>query len=365
MAAVDRTAEAKGGLMVSETAPQVGERAAALHRRAIVIDALTTSRLTPEQAERMRLGGVTATNHTAAYFSHDFEDAVADIVSVRRLLEARPDDYLLVEAADDIETAKAEGKAAIVLGLQNARPVGDRLEFASVLHALGIRIIQLTYNERNLVADGCTEPGDAGLSRFGRDLIEELNRLGVLIDLSHCGYRTTREAIAASGRPVAITHANPLALSSSPRNKPDDILNALAERGGVLGLCAWSPLAHRGSGRRPRLADLLDMIDYAVDLIGADHVGVGTDHGEGVYTRAEWERKWGRTGLYPEVTGALGDWYGFDARYVEGLHSAALFPNLTDGLLGRGYADADVLKIVGGNFLRLFRDTWTRTGVRQ
>ncbi|MEA2526897.1 MAG: rane dipeptidase [Thermomicrobiales bacterium] len=347
--------------MASEVTPltaNVSERAAALHQKAIVIDALTTSLINANQADRMRRGGLTATNHTAAYYTLDFADAVADIVRVRRQIEARPNDFTLVSSVADIESAKTEGKAAIILGLQNARPIADRLEFVDALHALGVRVIQLTYNERNYVADGCTEPSDAGLSQFGRQLVGEFNRQGILIDLSHCGYRTTRETIEASECPVAITHANPLALSPSPRNKPDDILKSLAERGGVLGLCTWTPMSHRGNGRRPLLADLLDMIEYAVDLIGVDHVGVGTDHGEDVYIQADWERKWGPNGLYPNVTGGLGDWYGFNARYVDGLHSAALFPNLTEGLLQRGYADDDVLKIVGGNFLRLFRETW-------
>ncbi len=344
--------------MSTSVRSQVSERAAALHQSAMVIDALTTSLLTPDQAERMRAGGVSATNYTSAYFSHHFADAVVDIAAVRRAVLSNPEDYRLVLTAHDLDEAKAAGKPAVILGLQNALPIEDRLEFADVLYELGIRIIQLTYNERNLIGDGCTEPGNAGLSRFGREVIGRLNQLGILIDLSHCGYRTTMETIQASERPVAITHSNPLALSPSPRNKPDEILKALAERGGVVGVCVWSPMAHRGLGRRPSLEDVIDMIEYIVDLIGIDHVGIGTDHGEGVYKAEEWEAKWGAAGLYPEVTSGLGSWYGFNARYAEGLHSAALFPNLTDGLLARGYADADVLKILGGNFYQLLLDTW-------
>jgi membrane dipeptidase len=117
-------------------------------------------------------------------------------------------------------------------------------------------------------------------------------------------------------------------------------------------------MAHRGRNTRPQLNDVLDFIDYVVELIGVDHVGIGTDHGEGVYTQPAWEAKWGPNGLYPGVTGGLGDWYGFHARYAEGLHSATCFPTLTAGLIERGYSDEDVLKIVGGNFARLVSKVW-------
>ncbi|MCA9858245.1 MAG: membrane dipeptidase [Thermomicrobiales bacterium] len=332
--------------------------AAQLHANAVVIDALTTSRLTSEQASRMRAGGVTATNHTAANFAHHFDDAVVDIVNTRRQIAAQPNDFLLIEQVADLDRANASGIPGVMLGLQNALPIEDRLQYADVLYALGIRIVQLTYNDRNFVGDGCTEPDNAGLSVFGRSLVSHLNELGILIDLSHCGYQTTTDAILASNAPVAITHANPLTLSPSPRNKPDEVIKLLGERDGFLGVCVWSPLAHRNRNQRPQLSDILDFIDYIVELIGVDHVGIGTDHGEGVYTQDAWDAKWGPKGLYPSVTGTLGEWYGFHARYAEGLDSATLFPNLTAGLLDRGYSPDDVLKIVGGNFRRLLTNVW-------
>lgn len=339
----------------SEFAP--GTEAIGLHRRAVVVDGAMTSPPTAEQAERMRRGGVTAANYTRVFYN--LRDGLTEIVRIRQQVEGQAETYCIATSAEEIAAAQASGKIAYILGLQNASPIEDRLEYVRVFHALGVRIIQLTYNERNLIGDGCVEPADAGLSRFGRQVVREMNRIGMLIDLSHCGYRTTREAIDHSEKPVAITHANPLRVSPNPRNKPDDILRALAERGGVVGVCTWSPFCHRNKEGRPRLNDLLDIIDYTVDLVGIDCVGVGTDHGEGARPPEEWEKLWGRRGgRYPEVTGGLGEWFGFETRYVEGFSSAAHWPNLTAGLVNRGYSEGDILKILGGNFLRLFRQVW-------
>ncbi|MBI4277317.1 MAG: membrane dipeptidase [Armatimonadetes bacterium] len=343
------------------TAPQkagASARAPALHAQSVVIDGLITSHLTQEQFERFRAWGVTAANWTAVYFAHDLDDALVDLATALDHLAGMTEYYTSVRSVADIHQAKREGKVGVILGLQNGRPIGDRLEYVRILHALGVRIIQLTYNERNFIGDGCTEPGDAGLSRFGRDAVRAMNRVGILVDLSHCGLRTTREVIEWSEKPVAITHANPSTLIRSPRNKPPEIFKALAERGGVAGMCAWSPLAAHPASERPTLEKFLDIIDYTVNLIGVDHVGFGTDHGEGVYTRDVWERKWGPQGLYPEVTGIVGPWFGFETRYVDGIHSAALLGNLTEGLLRRGYSDEDAQKIIGGNFLRLLGEVW-------
>jgi membrane dipeptidase len=327
-------------------------------RRYPTVDALITSLLTREQFERFRAGGVTAVNYTSAYFMHDFEPALADLAALHEHLRALSDCYRVVRTVDDIASAKREGRVGVILGLQNGKPIRDRVENVRLLHALGVRIIQLTYNERNFIGDGCTEPGNAGVSEVGKAIIKEMNRVGILIDLSHCGARTTREALDVSEAPVAITHANPIVLNPNPRNKPDETLKALAVRGGVLGCCVWSPLAAIPGKGRPTTRTFADMIDYAVNLMGIDHVGFGTDHGEGVYTREEWERKWGPQGLYPQVTGNVGPWFGFETRYADGLHSAALLGNLAEELSRRGYKDEDVAKVMGGNFLRLFSTVW-------
>lgn len=334
-----------------------------LHQRAFVIDGLSDTELTAALGERMRRGGITAANHTLVGRGKDIGDVIANVIRTRRLAASHSEYFRIVESAADIEEAKEAGKTGIIMGMQSPRPIEDRPEYIEALQRLGVRIIQLSRNDRTLMADGCLEPSDGGLSLFGRRAVRELNRLNVLIDVSHCGYRSTREAIEASEAPVAATHANPTKVSPNPRNKPDDVLKALAERGGVAGICVWSPLLHRNRGRQPGLEDLVYAIDYTVELIGIDHVGLGSDHEWDVSAtenRPEWRRRWANlTATSPEVVAAVNEWgVDYETQYASGLSSPDEFPNVTRALLERGYGADDVLKILGGNFLRLFRQVW-------
>jgi membrane dipeptidase len=192
-------------------------------------------------------------------------------------------------------------------------------------------------------------PEDKGLSSFGRELVAEMNRLGMLVDLSHCGHRTTMDAIEATKGPVAFTHANPLALANNPRNKPDEAFKALAAKGGVAGvvrLPAW--LTPHG---KATLEDYLNAIDYLVGLIGIDHVGLGSDFMEEVPAEIMMRSL---QGISPEN---LQKYYS--STLVEGFESAADFPRVTEGLLSRGYLSEEVKKIMGGNWLRLFEKVWS------
>jgi membrane dipeptidase len=330
-----------------------------IHEAATVIDGVSNSILTREQHARFRRGGVTAINHAAIDHGLDLDPTLLALTTLLRELESLDDCYLVVESASDIAKAKQEGLVGVILGLQDGRPLEDRIEYVRVLHALGVRVIQLTYNRRNLIGDGCLEPGNAGLSRFGAAAIKEMNRLGILIDLSHCGVRTTLDAIEASEAPVAITHANPSTFSPSPRNKPDDVFRALAKRGGVAGLTTFSPLVARTSSAAPTLDDFVQLVDHAVNLMGVDHVGIGTDHTDGVFDPAEFNKEWGwQAPLYRDLSEFMGPWYGYETKNVVGLESAAEWGNLSDALVRRGYRDGDVQKIVGGNFLRVFESVW-------
>lgn len=335
--------------------------ASRLHENAIVVDGLCHSKLGAPLFARMRAGGVTAMNLTAVDVEllHGLDLALQDLVRVRNIIEQNPEHLQLGDSVNAIEEAKAKGRTAIILGLQSPRPIEDNLAYIRVLREMGVRIFQLTYNERCYLGDGCTEPKDSGLSRFGIAAIGEMNRLGMLIDLSHCGWATTAEAIEISVKPVAITHSNPYSLCPSPRNKPDEIIRALAKKGGVFGICAWSPISYRDPARRPTLNDMVDAVAYVADLVGdTEHVGIGTDHGEDAYTREQWEAAWGARGLYPSVTGTVGAWYGFDTRSVEGLENVSYFPRLTEALLARRFSEDAVLGILGGNFVRLLREVW-------
>jgi membrane dipeptidase len=222
-----------------------------------------------------------------------------------------------------------------------------------LLHTLGVRIIQLTYNERNLVGDGCYESTNVGLSRFGRDVIREMNAAGVLVDLSHCGEQTTLETIEFSEFPVAVTHANAYALFPHPRNKSDAVIRLLAERGGVIGANAY-PLFFR-NGYVTTIAEYLDVIEYLIGLAGIDHVAIGTDFCHG--RSPEWFRWVNSTShgrrppdRMPEIP--------HPHRQLVGFEDARRFGDLCAGLFERGYSESDVRKVLGENWLRLFSQVW-------
>lgn len=334
------------------------ERAAGLHRRAVVVDGLISSKLNPEGAEYLVQGGITASNYTAASPHHDLSRTLANIVAVRRAVADLGDSLMLAGSTWEIERAKREGRSALILGLQHAPGFGEHPSIAEAFHAVGVRIIQITYNEPSPLGSSCLMASDNGLTERGREAVAELNRARVLIDLSHVGDRTSREAIAASAAPAAFTHANPRAFCDSPRNKPDDLLRTLADRGGVIGVCCWGPICWTSTHAAPTIETFLDAIDYAVRLVGVDHVGISTDQTEGVFTEREhWYRTWGPGGHYPDMIKHLA-WYTFDRRWVEGLDRPFHLPRLTQGLVARGYRDDAILKILGGNFLRLFREVW-------
>jgi membrane dipeptidase len=336
---------------------------AGLHARAIVVNGLgggAVAMPAEEGAEFrlpaiMRAGGVTAVNLTASY-KDGFSATCEHVARLLASVDAHAADGIRVaRTVDDIRAAKRESGSAVVIGFQNSDPFEGKLEYARLFHRLGVRVVQLTYQRRNLAADGCGEPADAGLSLFGRDLVLELNRLGILIDLSHTGVRSTLEAIDLSERPVSFTHAcvytkNPLA-----RNKTDSEIRALASRGGVMGINAVARLiSPRGRERGATVDEFLDQIDYVVDLVGIDHVGLGLDISEGM-TRADFEqRKVTFLARFPE----LGGDFSFEHYYATGLDSMASMQLITDGLVSRGYSDEQVLKVLGDNFMRLFEAVW-------
>ena len=341
----------------------ISERAAALHRDALVIDGSEAAPMTPEHFERLKQAGIDALNITVIKnMAAEFADGVTHIQDLLDTLQAHGDKLVLVRTTQDIHQARTQGKIGVIMGLQNARPVMSDLRYLRLLHALGVRIIQLTYNERNLLGDGCIEKANGGLSRFGRTVVKEMNRIGVVVDVAHCGERTTLEAIEESELPIVISHSNAKPLSPSPRNKTEPVLKLLAERGGVIGAVMWAPITYSDPKQRPGKKEFFANIDYLVEHAGIDHVGIGSDNGEGE-TRAEYELMFKHGGgTYPEITQVLGSWYNFDNRMVEGMESVTVFPSITEELLKRGYKDEDIRKILGGNWLRVYGQVWDRVG---
>lgn len=324
----------------------------------IVIDGLNGSVLTPRVVDALRQSMITAVNLTAVQIGADLIGALHDLTCTLHVVEQTGSGLSLIRSSADIRRAKAESRTGIILGMQDTEAIGRDLSLVRVLKEMGVRIIQITHNRQCYAGTGCVEP-DSGLTAFGRRLIDEMNRLGIVVDVSHCGPRTTLDAIRHSAVPVVATHANPSTISPSVRNKSDEIIVELAARGGVLGIAAWSPIVARDKQRRPTLADVVACIDHAVRLVGVAHVGIGSDICDDLTpTPSAWEAVYGPKGSYPEVSGGLGDWYGFDTCMAEGLSAPSDFVNLERALLDSGYSVEATRQILGLNFLRVFERSW-------
>ena len=299
-------------------------------------------------------GGINATHVTLAVHSYQkMKYVLNEIKRYYSLIELVPNSIKLVEEVRDIERAKEEGKLGIIFGFQNACPLEDDVSSLYIFHKLGVRIIQLTYSEANSLGCGCLEPNDTGLTSFGIQAVQAMNRLGILVDLSHTGYKTSKKAIEVSTEPVCFTHANPLALKNVPRNRPDDLISMVAEKGGVIGLVPYASFCKSEPKKRPTIDDFLDGIEYCVELVGIDHVGIGTDKFEG-RTKEEFFLEF--QGRYPQLTTK------FEDRHVEGFSTIKDFPRIIEGLISRGFSAEDCGKIIGGNFHSLFRRVWRDPG---
>jgi membrane dipeptidase len=323
-----------------------------IYDEAIVIDGLNVSNWeSPAVYKSLHASGVTAINATTAVWEN-FPQTMDNIAAwIRRFREY---ESVLVQATSvkDILKAKEDGKTGIIIGWQNASPIENHLDRLALFHALGVRIIQVTYNERNFLGNGCFERTDEGLSKFGVDAIKEMNRLGILPDLSHVGDRTTLEVIEVSEKPVAITHSNARAFFHHVRNKTDEALKALAEKGGVIGANAFP--SHLRNQFESTLQDYVDSIEDLIGRIGIDHVGIGTD-----YTQDQ------DSAFFDWIFSQQGTKYqGRDVAYPDplvhpkGMETPDKLSNVAQELMDRGYSGEDVTKVLGGNWLRLFEQVW-------
>lgn len=335
-------------------------RAADLHRQATIINGLGIALTLDEVVGPMIAGGVTAVNWTIAapgiLVPNDTAGVVNLIATVRRQLSDMPERARLVETVEDIRAAKRDGAAGVILGFQDIGPIGESLDLLEVFHTLGVRIVQLSYQRRGLWGDGSGEGQDAGVSDIGREAIERMNRLGILIDLSHSGPRTSREAIDASAAPVSFTHTAAAAIVARPRTKPDDLLRHLGERDGVVGIIGISAYLDANGNAGTTVDRLVDHVIHVGELIGIDRVGIGLDILEGM-TRDYWEMR-----VHPSFQGLPGlttaDPFRFETYYPERLRSMADVERITERLCARGLTDDEVLGVMGENFLRLFETVW-------
>lgn len=321
----------------------------------LLIDALQYSNPSRERFLEWRDGGVGCVHVTIAIWE-SARETLSTIGKWNRLLEANADLIALARSAEDIEAIAASGRTAVIYGFQDTSPLEDDIELIEVFHQLGVRIIQLTYNVQNRIAAGCWEDDGIGVSGFyGKGAIREMNRLGMLIDVSHCNAKSSMDAVELSERPIAITHANPAAfvgtdIELSRRNKTTEMIRLCAERGGVIGLSNYPKILKGGS--HCTLDTFVDMIDWTVQLVGPDHVGFGTDFYDGwPVSEIKWWRagRWARESAVP-IKG-FSDW-------PDWFQSPRDFPNILEALARRGYSQQDMAGIAGGNWLRLFRESF-------
>jgi len=223
----------------------------------LIIDALQYVNWTRKLFEEAKAGGLNAIHVTISYWENT-EATLANIGDWRRRFREHSDLIMPIKTAADIRMAEQTGKVGIILGFQNCSPIEDDLRKVEMLHEQGVRIMQLTYNNQSLLATGCYEEGDSGVTRFGREVIKEMNRVGMIIDMSHSAEHSTLQTIELSQRPIAITHANPFRWHQALRNKSDDVLKALGHSGGMLGFSMYP--FHLNNGPDCTLDDFCGMI---------------------------------------------------------------------------------------------------------
>ncbi len=351
--------------------PKDEERARRLHENSIVIDFHIHLYILPENMQDMEIlgrsgrpatgyEGIKKSGMTACFNAYggamarrssptpwQFQDMIWDLGIRTADNDHHSDLVMRAYSTKDILEAKKSGRTAILATVENGQMIDNDLDRLDVLYGLGVRCLGLSYNSRTTVADGCTERTDAGLSTLGFKVIERMNRLGMLIDLSHSSDLASKETIEASKAPCCFTHTFSRKIFDNPRGKTDDLLQLIARRGGLIGIAAVPNLISHKTVQT--IFDVLDHLDYIVKLVGIDHVAIGTDSMYGDHVEMH---KYMRKAM--DMSKALRE---FPAPYVEYIENPGQWPNFARALVARGYSDEDIQKILGENVLRLLQET--------
>lgn len=315
-----------------------------------LIDGLQYSNWSEDIFRQLRAGGVDAVHVTLVYHEN-FRETVANIERWNRWFERWPDLIFQGFDAEDVALARATGRTAIFFGSQNPSCIEDDIGLVEVLHRLGIRFMQLTYNNQSLLATGCYESEDAGLTRMGREVVAEMNRVGMVVDMSHSGERSTLAAVDHSTRPIVVSHANPASWHPARRNKSDTVIAALAQTGGMFGFSLYPH--HLKEGSACRVEDFCTMIARTAERFGTHFLGIGTDLCQ---NQPDSVVEWMRTGRWTKAVD-----------YGEGSKDAPGFPqmpgwfsdnrdfgNIAEALRKTGFSVTEVESIMGGNWVRFF-----------
>lgn len=319
------------------------------------IDGLQYANWSEKIFRQMREGGVDAVHVTIAYHEN-FRETVLNVEKWNRWFERFPDLIFHGQWASDVEKAKVTGRTAIFFGFQNPSPIEDDIGLVEVWHKLGARFMQLSYNNQSLLATGCYEAEDPGLTRMGKQVIKEMNRVGLVIDMSHSADRSTIEAAEISTRPITITHANLHSWQPALRNKRDDVVRAVTENGGMMGFSLYPH--HLKDKTACTLDSFCSMVAEAADRFGVEHFGIGSDLCQ---DQPDSVVEWMRVGRWSK-----------EIDYGEGSASAPGFPPMPDwfgdnrdfgiieaGLSAKGFSDEEVAGLMGDNWHRFFKDNFT------
>ena len=319
-----------------------------------VIDGLQYANWSEKIFKQMREGKVDAVHVTIAYHEN-FRETVLQIEKWNRFFEQFPDLIFQGKTAEDLKLARETGRTAIFFGSQNPSCIEDDIGLVEILHTLGLRFMQLTYNNQSLLATGCYEADDTGLTRMGREVVSEMNRVGLVVDMSHSAERSTLDAIDHSSRPIAVTHANPSFWHPALRNKSNDVLKALGDSGGMLGFSIYPH--HLKNSSDCSLQSFCDMVAKTIDLMGEDNVGIGTDLCQDQPDSVvEWMRvgRWTKSIDYGEGSAEkpgfpdMPSWFGGNLD----------FKNLSVGLRNTGMDAALISKVMGGNWFKFFSESF-------
>ncbi len=344
---------AAGAITLAMVPAAAEDRLADLYADALVIDALSFGKdWTRAELDALRAAGYSGIVESLP--RRNLQSAIDALLGWRKRAARHADALLVALSAADFERAKREGKTAVVMNFQNATMLEDDVDNVDALHALGMRSFQLTYNYRNRLGDGCLERTNAGLSEFGVEVVKRMNKIGVLIDLSHCGRQTTFDGIAFSSRPVAMTHTMCEALRRGhPRAKTDEQLRACAQKGGVVGIAALGYFLGPDPGGETTIEAYADHIEHAASVAGHEHVGLSSDFPpqgiESWATRENWYEPRLRA-FKPSYEVRWPPW-------IPALDSPSRFLNIARVLERRGWRARDLERLLGQNWLRLFRDT--------
>ncbi len=319
-----------------------------LHKSAIVFDGLIVANWSREVFEDMRRGGVTAANCTCSVWE-GFQATMNNIARWKKWFREHDDLILQVYTTKDIQGAKREDKTGIILGFQNVSAFEDQLGYIQLFKEIGVGIVQMAYNTQNLVGTGCYESKDGGLSDFGHEVVAEMNRVGIMCDLSHVGAKTSEDVILASKKPVCYSHCLPAGLKEHPRNKSDQQLRFIANHNGFIGVTMFPPFLKKGIGST--VDDYVEAIDYVINLAGEDCVGIGTDFTQG-HERPFFEWITHDKGNARRLT-EFGEIVN-----PEGIRRIGDFPNLTAAMEQAGWSETKIRKVIGENWVSVLKEVW-------